>query len=106
MRWLLPLGVVLTLAGFGGTLGACYQLSSSDSVVEGPDGGVPAQQNDEPSSGPTIVAIVSGMALATGLLLVGVGVGHWQRPTPSFTRPANPWSEQPGEKGDPPTGLV
>jgi hypothetical protein len=111
MRWLMPVGVLLIVIGLGGSIGACYQ-AGTDSVRQAAselgalEGGVPAQQADEPSRAPMIVAPLAGLALALGIGLVGVGMGHWRRPIPSEVRPANPWSDQPAEKGDPPIGLV
>lgn len=52
------------------------------------------------------LAPLAGLALAIGLVSVGIGIGNWRRPIPSDVRPANPWSDQPREHGDPPRGLV
>ncbi|MGE0462049.1 MAG: hypothetical protein AB7Q16_11830 [Vicinamibacterales bacterium] len=111
MRWLLPVGVFLIAIGLGGSIGAWYQTSESRVVPgvnasESLEGGVPAQAADEPSRAPLLIAPLAGLALALGLGLAAVGVGHWRRPVPSNVRPANPWSDQPAEKGDPPIGLV
>ena len=46
------------------------------------------------------------VSLAVGFVCVGIGMGNWRRPIPSNVRPANPWSDQPGEHGDAPKGLV
>jgi len=51
-------------------------------------------------------AILAGLTLAVGLVCIGIGMGNWRRPIPSEVRPANPWSDQPAEHGDPPKGLV
>jgi hypothetical protein len=48
---------------------------------------------------------IGAVLIAIGRV-VGVGIGNWRRPIPSDVRPANPWSDQPGEHGDPPKGLV
>jgi hypothetical protein len=109
MRWLVIVGVFLIVFGIGGSMGACYQSMTNERAgidQPGPDGGVPSQQDDSPSAAPMLLAVLSGLALAGGLVMVGVGMGRWRRPAPSSTRPANPWNEQPGDKGDPPTGLV
>lgn len=106
MGWLIPVGVVLILLGVGGSMSACYQFSGgSDEVTEGPDGGVPSQA-DETGMGSMILAPLSGLALALGVGCIGVGMGRWRRPEPSNVRTANPFNEQPGEKGEPPVGLV
>jgi hypothetical protein len=107
MGWLVPVGVVLILLGIGGSVGACYQATSDrrDPVSVGPGGDAPAEADDT-SVVPMILAPASGLALALGVACIGVGMGRWQRPKPSDVRPANPWSEQPVEKGDPPVGLV
>lgn len=111
MRWLMPVGVFLIVIGLGGSIGACYQASTDTArhAAGEPDaleGGVPAQQGDEPSRAPLVLAPLAGLALALGIAMVGVGMGHWRQPIPSEVRPANPWSDQPAEKGEPPIGLV
>lgn len=111
MGWLVPIGVVLVMLGFGGSIGACYQFASSEQTtadggaMPGPDGGVPADAND-PSIAPMVLAPLAGLALALGVACIGVGMGRWQHPQVSDVRPANPWNEQPIEKGNPPVGLV
>lgn len=106
MGWLIPVGVLLILLGMGGTVSACLDFTGApDPVTEGPDGGVPAAADDS-SMGPLIVAPLSGLALALGVGCIGVGMGRWQRPQPSDVRTANPYNDQPGEKGEPPIGLV
>ena len=111
MGWLLPVGVFLIVAGLGGSAGACYQSSSGrsergNSTANGPDGGVPANQSQPSSSGPMLLAALAGLSLAAGVGSIVVGMGHWTRPVASGTRPANPWSEQPRDTGEPPVGLV
>lgn len=111
MRMLLPIGVVLILAGVGGSIGACYQSGRDgaeqvDAATSGPTGGVPAERADPPSGGPLLLAALSGLAMAAGVGCIAVGMGRWNDPKPSYTRPANPWNEQPAEKHEPPTGLV
>ena len=111
MRWPLPVGVLLVVIGLGGAMGACYQASLNREALaagapESLDGGVPAEAADGPPRAPLILAPLSGLALALGTGLVVVGMGQWRRPVPSDVRPANPWSDQPSEKGDPPIGLV
>lgn len=111
MRWLLPVGVLLIVIGLGGGIGACYQASVNRDVLaagapESLAGGVPAEQAADPPRTPLVMALLSGLALALGTGMVIVGMGHWRRPIPSDARPANPWSDQPVDKGDPPIGLV
>ena len=111
MRWLLPVGVFLVVLGLSGSVGACYQSSrnvaeQSGGVSSGPDGGVPADRADGSSVAPMLLGPLAGLALALGVGCIAIGVGHWNRPVPSSTRPANPWGEQPTDKGDPPVGLV
>lgn len=81
MKLLLPIGVVLVVVGMAGTAASC-------------------------SGSGMIVAPLAGLTLAVGLVCVGIGIGNWRHPIPSDVRPANPWSDQPGEHGDPPKGLV
>ncbi len=111
MRWLLPVGVFMVVAGLGGSAAACFQ--SSRNVIEqsggpsqGPDGGVPADRADGASVAPVVIAPLAGLTLALGVGCIVVGMGRWKRPVASHTRPANPWSPQPDKPGDPPTGLV
>ena len=111
MRWLLPVGVFLVVAGLGGSAAACYQSTrnlteQSGGRSAGPDGGVPADRADGASIAPVVIAPLAGLTLALGVGCIVVGMGRWRRPVASYTRPANPWSPQPGEQGDPPTGLV
>ena len=110
MGWLLPVGVFLIVAGLGGSAGACYQSSSGrfdrGNSTSGPDGGVPANQSQPSSSGPMLLAALAGLSLAAGVGSIVVGMGHWTRPVASATRPANPWSDQPRDTGEPPVGLV
>jgi hypothetical protein len=44
--------------------------------------------------------------MALGVGCVGVGMGRWSQPLSSYQRPANPWNDQPADKGGPPVGLV
>ena len=110
MNWLLAIGAFLIVAGLGGSAGAYYQGAGIESDAPqanaGSNGGVPAQQKDGQSSAPLVLAVLSGLSLASGLGLIGVGMGRWNRPVPSADRPANPWSEQPRDDGKPPVGLV
>ena len=80
MKVLMPMGVVLVAVGMAGTAASC--------------------------SGSLLMAPLAGLTLAIGLVCIGIGMGNWRRPIPSDVRPANPWSDQPGEHGDPPKGLV
>jgi hypothetical protein len=81
MKVLMPMGVVLVAVGMAGSAAAC-------------------------SGTRLLMAPLAGLTLAVGLVCVGIGMGNWRRPIPSDVRPANPWSDQPGEHGDPPKGLV
>jgi len=111
MGVLLPVGVILITLGLAGTASSCYQSGVFDKTENAQASVAPAQDrapNSEPAStrSPAILAPLSGLALAIGLACVGVGIGHWRHPIPSNVRPANPWSDQPYEHGDPPKGLV
>ena len=81
MKVLMPVGVVLVAVGMAGSAASC-------------------------SGTGLFMAPLAGLTLAVGLVCVGIGMGNWRRPIPSDVRPANPWSDQPGEHGDPPKGLV
>jgi hypothetical protein len=110
MGWLMPVGAGLIVLGLAGSAAACYQtagLFDEPIRVEQPSGSTdtPLTENAE-TTAPMILAPLAGISLAAGILFVGVGIGHWRRPILSDTRPANPWSDQPGEHGDPPKGLV
>ena len=93
MHLLIPIGVLLILIGMGGALASCYGSSDLANLSSG------SLQNP-------YIAPLAGLTFAIGLVCVGIGMGNWRRPIPSDIRPANPWSDQPGEHGDPPKGLV
>jgi hypothetical protein len=109
MRWLIPVGVVLMLAGGGGAIAAYMQsATTAESAIGTADAGdgVPSARANRTSTGALVLAPLAGLALALGVGCVGVGMGRWNNPVPSSQRTANPWNEQPAEKGGPPTGLV
>jgi len=112
MRLLMPIGVLLIVIGAGGSIAACL----GNSIFDGPETQTAASQlsgaTDAPAQETTdrtprlYLAPLAGLTLAVGLVFVGIGMGNWRRPVPSDVRPANPWSDQPAEHGDPPRGLV
>jgi hypothetical protein len=112
MKLLMPIGAVLIAIGMAGSAAACY----GNAIFDGPDtqtttrqleGATDAPADQSEDSTPRLfLAPLSGLALAVGLVCVGIGMGNWRRPIPSDVRPANPWSDQPGEHGDAPKGLV
>jgi hypothetical protein len=112
MRMLLPIGVILVVLGAGGYAASCY----STSLFDGPENDTAAAQlqgqTDAPatelrdSGARVILAPLSGIIVAIGLICLAIGMGKWRRPVPSDVRPANPWSDQPREHGEPPRGLV
>lgn len=111
MKWMMPIGVVLILLGSGGSLAACYgnalfdgEESRSASELQGQTDSPAGETSD--GSPRLYLAPLAGLMLAVGLVCVGIGTGNWRRPVPSDVRPANPWSDQPAEHGDPPKGLV
>ena len=110
MGTLLPVGIILITLGLAGTASSCYQSGVFDKSENAAASAAPAQpaQQSEPTAtrAPVILAPLSGLSLAIGLACVGIGIGHWRHPIPSKVRPANPWSDQPYEHGDPPKGLV
>lgn len=109
MRWLIPVGIVLILAGGAGAVAAYVQSAQADgsaSITQDAGDGVPAARANRTTTGALILAPLSGLALALGVGCIGVGMGRWTHPVPSYRRTANPWNEQPADKGDPPTGLV
>jgi len=111
MGMLMPVGALLIVLGMAGSATACFQ---SDSFSPGQQANQPtgqtdtqaAQGDESESTANVVLAPLSGLLLAAGVVMVGVGVGHWKRPVPSDVRPANPWSDQPKEHGDHPKGLV
>ena len=112
MKMLLPIGALLVVFGTAGSLMSCYgggwlndaQAQTQAAQLTGPtDTTSDLGQGQSPRM---FIAPMAGFALAIGLVCVGLGSGHWRRPTPSDVRPANPWSDQPGEHGDPPVGQV
>lgn len=111
MRLLMPIGVLLIVIGAGGSIAACF----GNSVFDGDDTQTAAELSGSTEAPATItedrtprlyLAPLAGLTLAVGLVCVGIGMGNWRRPIPSDVRPANPWSDQPAEHGDPPKGLV
>ena len=109
MRWLIPIGMVLILAGGAGAVAAYMQSARpdpNDRGVQQSEGQAPAAAANSSDTGALILAPLSGLALALGVGCIGIGMGRWNNPAPSATRPANPWNEQPADKGGPPTGLV
>lgn len=109
MRWLNAVGVLLIVVGLGGAV-AAYRSSASAPEATGPapglDGRMPADDANASTWPGLGLATLSGLSLAFGVGCIGVGMGRWTRPVPSQTRPANPYSEQPIEGGQPPVGLV
>jgi hypothetical protein len=112
MGLLLPIGVVLIAIGTAGSAAACY----GNSIFDGDETETAAAQMEGQTQTPSdasednsprlFLAPLAGLALAAGLVCVGIGIGNWRRPIPSDVRPANPWSDQPREHGDPPIGQV
>lgn len=112
MKLLLPIGALLIAIGTAGGATACY----GSAIFDGDEARTPATQmegqTDSAASATDngslrlYLAPLAGLALAIGLVCVGIGIGNWRRPIPSDVRPANPWSDQPREHGDPPRGLV
>jgi len=109
MRLLIPIGVVLIVIGTAGYATSCLNVSDSEQTktaaqLQGAtDKAADAANSKDPQMA---VAPLAGLAIAIGLVCVGIGVGNWRRPIPSDVRPANPWSDQPGEEGKPPLGQV
>ena len=112
MRLLMPIGVVLIVIGMAGSIASCYGTSIFDSDHTATVAAQMDKQTDTPAGNSTgssprlYMAPLAGLTLAAGFVCVGIGMGHWRRPIPSEVRPANPWSDQPGEHGEPPRGLV
>ncbi len=112
MKLLLPIGAVLIAIGMAGSAAACYGTAIFDGTeTQRPaselSGATDSPANESTGAEPSLfLAPLAGLTLAVGLLCVGIGLGNWRRPIPSDVRPANPWSDQPGEHGDPPKGLV
>jgi hypothetical protein len=112
MRMLLPIGVILVLLGTGGYAASCF----STSLFERPESETLAAQLDDPndaaatemreSGPPVILATLSGLVFAAGLVCLAIGMGRWKRADPSGTRSADPWSDRPGEHGERPRGLL
>ena len=112
MKMLMPIGAVLIAIGMAGSAAACYgnsifggsETETAAAQLNGTTDSPAEESND--SSPRLFLAPLSGLTLAVGLVCLGIGMGNWRRPIPSDVRPANPWSDQPHEHGDPPKGLV
>ena len=112
MKLLMPIGAVLIAVGMAGSAAACYgnaifDGAETETAAAQLKGSTDAPAGESQDSTPRLyLAPLSGLTLAVGLVCVGIGIGNWRRPIPSDVRPANPWSDQPAEHGDPPKGLV
>jgi hypothetical protein len=113
MNLLLPVGAVLIAIGTAGSAAACYSNAlfdgpETDTVASRMEGqtDAPANESDQGGTPRLFLAPLSGLTLAIGLVCVGIGIGNWRRPIPSEVRPANPYSDQPTDDGDPPVGQV
>jgi len=109
MKLLMPIGVLLVAIGLAGSAASCFgNFDSAGQIAARQLHRVTESAADQAnrSSPRLLLAPLAGLTLAVGLVCVGIGVGNWNRPIPSDVRPANPWSDQPGEHGDPPKGLV
>ena len=114
MNLLLPVGAVLIAIGTAGSAAACFSNSvfdgsETDTVASRMENqtDAPANESDQDGNTPRLfLAPLAGLTLAIGLVCVGIGLGNWRRPIPSDVRPANPYSDQPKDDGDPPVGQV
>ena len=112
MKLLMPIGAVLIVIGMAGSAASCYgnaifDGAETETTAAQLNGSTDAPAGESDDSTPRLyLAPLSGLTLAVGLVCVGIGIGNWRRPIPSDVRPANPWSDQPAEHGDPPKGLV
>lgn len=108
MRVLLVIGAFLVMVGLGGMVRSCTANPYSVGM-EAPNAApntTPRETRDDEDGGQRLLGLLSGLALAVGGGCIAIGMGRWNTPAASATRPANPWNEQPGDKGDPPVGLV
>jgi hypothetical protein len=112
MKSLMLIGVVLIAIGAAGGAASCFGTG----IFDGPETDTAAAQMAGTTDAPAeesndgsprlFLAPLAGLTLAIGLVCVAIGMGKWRRPIPSDVRPANPWSDQPGNQGEPPKGLV
>jgi len=112
MKLLLPIGAVLIVMGTAGSAAACFGNAifdgeGTETAASQMQGQTDAPANASDDNSPRLfLAPLAGLTLAIGLVCVGIGMGNWRRPVPADVRPANPWSDQPREDGDPPVGQV
>jgi hypothetical protein len=112
MKLLLPIGALLVAIGAAGGAASCFgtgifEGEETETVAARMNGGTDAPAEESNDSSPRLfLAPLAGLTLAIGLVCVAIGMGKWRRPIPSDVRPANPWSDQPREQGEPPKGLV
>jgi hypothetical protein len=112
MGLLVPIGAVLIAIGTLGGVASCYGSSifdreQTETLASQMEGQTDAPANVTGGDSPRLyLAPFAGLSLAVGLVCVGIGMGHWRRPIPSDVRPANPFSDQPREQGEPPVGQV
>jgi hypothetical protein len=109
---LLTIGALLVAIGAAGGAASCFGTgifdgAETDTAAARMDGTTEAPAEESGDASPRLfLAPLAGLTLAIGLVCVAIGMGKWRRPIPSDVRPANPWSDQPGEQGEPPKGLV
>lgn len=112
MGLLVPVGAVLIVIGTLSGVASCYGSSifdndQTETMVSRMEGQTDAPANATDGDSPRLyLAPLAGLSLAAGLVCLGIGMGHWRRPIPSDVRPANPFSDQPSEHGEPPVGQV
>ncbi|HUQ86115.1 MAG TPA: hypothetical protein VM096_01070 [Vicinamibacterales bacterium] len=113
MKLLMPIGLVLAVIGMAGSAASCfgtelYDGRGDDTTVAQLNGADESPANQSKDSTPRLfLAPLAGLTMAIGLVCLAVGMNDWRRSvtrTPDV-RPANPWSDQPSEHGDPPKGA-
>jgi len=81
MKPMLMIGVLLFVLGLG--LAGFGMLGVGDErpiTVSGGASAVPVEQQTESSGSSPTVAILSGLTIATGALLIGLSYGNWSTP--------------------------
>ena len=112
MKLLMPIGAVLIAIGMAGSAAACY----GNSIFDGAETRTAASQLDGTTDVPAdesrdstprlFLAPLAGLTLAIGLRVHRYRHRQLAPANPFRCSARKPWSDQPGEHGDPPKGLV
>ena len=105
MKGLLPAGGLLILLGTGFAWSAISGTGALKSAADTPAASAPAAPaspgpagggGEQPRRTVLLEGALAGLLIAAGFVAIGIGAGQWRHPRWSYTRPANPYSDQTG----------